>query len=279
MKVVSEFLEFELFRVGDSSLHVSNIIAIILIIAITKFILWAINKALIKKNQGEDHGNVFALLQIIRYIVWAIAIALIMEVIGVKPTALLAGSTALLLAIGLGLQSTFNDFIAGVILLSEGTIKVGDVLEIDGDVIMIKSIGLRTSKGLNRDEIIVFIPNSNITTNKVINWSHHSKNTRFKVEVGVAYGSDVDLVIQVLKDSVSEHPDTKNKGTAEVRFSNFGDSSLDFQVLFFSENIFKIERVKSDIRRIINKKFQENNISIPFPQRDLHIVSDQTKKS
>lgn len=278
METVRQFLEFELFRVGAYTLAVGSIIAITTIITLTKLILWGITKGLMRKYKGEDRGNIFALLQIIRYVLWAIAIALILEVVGIKPTALLAGSTALLLAIGLGLQSTFNDFIAGVILLSEGTIKVGDVLEIDGDVIMIKSIGLRTSKGLNRDEIIVFIPNSSITTNKVINWSHHSKNTRFKVSVGVAYGSDVDLVIQVLKDSVMEHPNTKNKETTEVRFTNFGDSSLDFEVLFFSENIFKIERIKSDIRRIINKKFIENGITIPFPQRDLHIMSDQTKK-
>ena len=138
---------------------------------------------------------------------------------------------------------------------------------------MIQSIGLRTSKGLNRDQIIVIIPNSLITTNKVINWSHQSKKTRFKINVGVAYGSDVELVIKVLEESVLDHPDILDKSSIEIRFIDFGNSSLDFQILFFSKNVFRIEKVKSDIRKVINRKFIENNITIPFPQRDIHLKS------
>lgn len=206
-----------------------------------------------------------------------IAIALILETIGVRITLLLAGSAALLVGIGLGLQQTFNDFVSGIILLSERSIRVGDILEIDGDVVKLQEIGLRTSKGLNRDEISLIIPNSIITTNKVINWSHQTKKTRFKIDVGVAYGSDVDLVMKVLKESAYEHEEVTDRDFIDIRFLNFGNSSLEFQVLFFSENIFRIERVKSDIRKIINRKFIENNITIPFPQVDLHIRSDETK--
>ena len=184
----------------------------------------------------------------------------------------------MLVGIGLGLQQTFNDIVSGIILLSERSIKVDDVLEIDGDVVKIQNIGLRTSKGLNRDDISIIIPNSLITTNKVINWSHQSKKTRFRIDVGVAYGSNVELVLKILEESAFEHPDIYDRELTEARLVNFGNSSLDFQVLFFSKNIFRISRVKSDIRRIINKKFAENNITIPFPQMDLHLKSDATKK-
>jgi len=129
---------------------------------------------------------------------------------------------------------------------------------------------LRTSTGSNRDEITIIIPNSLITTNKVINWSHQSKKTRFKINVGVAYGSDVDLVSKILKESTLEHPDISDENLVDIRFLDFGNSSLDFQILFYSENIFRIEKEKSDIRKIINRKFTENNISIPFPQMDVH---------
>ena len=95
--------------------------------------------------------------------------------------------------------------------------------------------------------------------------------TLFRINVGVAYGSDVDLVMKVLNESAAEHPDVLNKDSVESRFINFGDSSLDFSLLFYSKNLFRIERVKSDIRIIINRKFNENNISIPFPQVDLHL--------
>ena len=93
----------------------------------------------------------------------------------------------------------------------------------------------------------------------------------------MAYGSDVDLVIKILEESVLEHPDFKDGKTIEGRFVNFGNSSLDFEVLFFSENVFRIEKVKSDIRKIINRKFSENKIVIPFPQMDLHFKSGHTE--
>lgn len=180
------------------------------------------------------------------------------------------------MGIGLGLQSTFNNFVSGIILLFEGSIKVGDILELDGDVMRIERIGLRTSKAINRDEIVIIIPNSLITSDKVINWSHQQKRTRFKIRISVAYGSDLDLVIKVLKESALEHQDIIDKSSIVARFVDFGSSSLDFELLFFSDNVFRIENVKSDIRKIIYQKFIENKITIPFPQVDMHFVSDQT---
>ncbi|MCD6179515.1 MAG: mechanosensitive ion channel [Bacteroidales bacterium] len=275
MESITNFLDFDLLTIGDNKIKVYTLLAILIIYLATKLILWLIKKALFRKQKSAqlDIGNTYALYQIIKYIVWVAAIGLLLETVGIKVTVLIAGSAALLVGVGLGLQQTFNDIISGIILLSERSIKVGDILEIDGDVVKIQSIGLRTSEGLNRDDISVIIPNSLITTNKVINWSHQSQLTRFIITVGVAYGSDVDLVIQILKDSALEHPDVTNNNALDARLLDFGNSSLDFQLLFFSKNIFRIEKVKSDIRRIINRKFAENNINIPFPQMDLHFKS------
>lgn len=273
MGIIDKILEFEMFHLGKYNFKVESLISILLILLITKLITWLIKKGLDRKNSIErfDQSNRYALFQIISYLLWIIAITLVLQVMGIKITVLLAGSAALLVGIGLGLQQTFNDIVSGIILLIEGSTKVGDILEIDGDVIMLENIGLRTSNGHNRDDITVIIPNSLITTNKVINWSHQSMNTRFKISVGVAYGSDVELVKSILEESVMEHPDISNKKLIEGRLVDFGNSSLDFQVLFFSQNVFRIEKVKSDIRRIINRKFIENNITIPFPQMDVHL--------
>lgn len=278
MQAVRNFLEFELISVGEFKIQVYSLINVLIILIITRFLLWLIKKTLFRKDQFKNlnKGSAYALLQIITYLVWIIAIAFILETIGIKVTVLIAGSAALLVGVGLGLQQTFNDIISGIILLSEQSIKIDDVLEIDGDVVLIQSIGLRTSKGLNTDDISIIIPNSLITTNKVINWSHQTKKTRFKINIGVAYGSNVDLVIKVLEESAFEHPDISDRNLTEARLVNFGNSSLDFQVLFFSKNIFRINRVKSDIRRIISKKFAENKIAIPFPQMDLHVKSNET---
>ncbi len=274
METIRTFLEFELLSIAKYSIKVYTLVAIALILTITKFLLWLIKKALFRKENRLDTGSTYAIFQIIKYIVWVIAFGFVLEAIGIKVTVLIAGSAALLVGIGLGLQQTFNDIISGVILLSERSIKVNDILEIDGDIVKIQEIGLRTSKGLNRDEISIIIPNSLITTSKVINWSHQSKQTRFKISVGVAYGSDIDLVIKTLLDSILEHPDINQKSLVDVRFRDFGNSSLDFEVLFFSRNIFRIEKVKSDIRKIIYRKFNENGIAIPFPQMDLHFKTD-----
>lgn len=279
METLRKILEFELISVGENKIRFYSIMTILIIFLLTKLILWLIKKALFRERKFKklDKGSAYALFQIIRYVIWIIAVGLILETLGVKVTVLIAGSAALLVGIGLGLQQTFNDTISGIILLSEQSIKIDDVLEIDGDVVKIQSIGLRTSKGLNTDDISIIIPNSLITTNKVINWSHQTKKTRFRIDVGVAYGSDVDLVIHILEESAFEHPDISDRELTEARLVNFGNSSLDFQVLFYSKNIFRINKVKSDIRRIINQKFTQNNIAIPFPQMDLHLKSNYTE--
>ncbi len=279
METIKTFLELELLDIGENTIRVYTLVTILLIFLITKLVIWLIKKTLTRKSKFNklDKGSTYALFQIIKYVIWVIAIGFILETIGIKVTVLVAGSAALLVGIGLGLQQTFNDVVSGIILLSEQSIKIDDVLEIDNNIVRIQSIGLRTSKGLNTDDISIIIPNSLITTNKVINWSHQTKKTRFRIDVGVAYGSDVDLVIKVLEESAFEHVDITDRELTEARLVYFGNSSLDFQVLFYSKNIFRISKVKSDIRRIIYKKLAENNITIPFPQMDLHLKTNDVR--
>ncbi len=276
MDTINSFIEFELFKIGKYSLTVGILLTVLFAIIFTKVALWILKKIIFRKKNLKrfEEGNLHSLYQIIKYVIWIFAILIILDTVGLKLNVLLAGSAALLVGIGLGLQNTFNDFISGIILLFEGSIKIGDILEIDNDVVKIQRIGLRTSEAMNRDDIVTILPNSLITTNKVINWSHQSKKTRFRINVGVAYGSDVDLVIEILQKSALEHPEIKDGSSINVRFLNFGNSSLDFALLFFSKNIFRIESVKSEIRIIINRKFIENNITIPFPQIDLHLKSN-----
>ena len=281
MDTINNIIEFELLNIGKYSLTMGIILTVLFAVTFTRLILWIVGKIILrnKKLKKFEEGNLHSLFQITKYVIWIFAILIILDTIGIKLNVLLAGSAALLVGVGLGLQNTFNDFISGIILLFEGSIKVGDILEIDDDVVKIQKIGLRTSEAMNRDDIVTILPNSLITTTKVTNWSHQSKKTRFRVNVGVAYGSDVKLVLEILKKSAMEHPEIKDREFINVRFLNFGKSSLDFELLFFSKNIFRIENVKSEIRIIINEKFIENNITIPFPQLDLHLKSNNTEIS
>ncbi|NIJ44374.1 small-conductance mechanosensitive channel [Wenyingzhuangia heitensis] len=275
MNSIGHFLDINLLSIGEHTIKIYNLLLVALIFIFTKIILWVVSKLIKKRNTlNDNHSNTYAMVQISAYFFWTLSIVFMLESLSIDVKLILAGSAALLVGIGLGLQQTFNDFISGLILLFEGTTRVGDILEVDGDIVRIQEIGLRTSKAINRFDISVIIPNSLITTNKVINWSHHETKTLFTVKVGVAYGSDIDLVIKTLKDCANQHTEIIKEQETDVRFSDFGASSLDFTLLFYTRNIFAAERIKSEIRINIAKAFKENNITVPFNQLDLHVIKE-----
>ncbi len=260
------------FSVVDLLFVVGTLLISYLLIAIIRKTLTGKNARFQRNNRDTGH----AIFLILKYIIIVATIIIILESVGVKVTLLLAGSAALLVGLGLGIQQLFNDIVSGFILLFERTITIEDIIEVDGMVARVKKIGLRTSEVETRDDIIIIVPNSRLVSEKVINWSHNRAFTRFKIKVGVAYGSDVELVRTILKECVEANENVSKEKEPNVRFVDFGDSSLDFVVLFWSDKMFRIDDAKSDIRFMINEKFKENGIRIPFPQRDLHIISNAT---
>ncbi len=276
MEELSEFLSRAIsLEIGDHTYSVSvlNVVAVLFIILIARFLVWLTKRALnARVKHGKlDQGKAYAITQIATYLLWTVAIVYILDYLGVKITPLLLGSTALFVGLGLGLQDTFKDFVSGFIILMERTMTVGDVVEVDGIVGRVLEVGLRTTLVQTRDDIYLIIPNQRLTNQNVINWSQSKRVTRFDVTVGVAYGSDTRLVEKVLIQAAKEHSMVSKSPEPSVHFSDFGNSSLDFQLLFYSSNLFRIERVKSDLRFAIDQKFRENNITIPFPQRDLWV--------
>ena len=270
--MINDFLKYKIFEFNNYVFTVQEIVSVLLIIIITKILLILIKKTLFRINRlkNERPEDLYTLNKIISYIIWIVSFIFILNSLGLKVTALLTGSAALLVGVGLGLQQTFNDFISGVILLFEGKTKVGDILEVEGRLMTLSNIGLRTTEGVDRDGISIIIPNSKIVTDKVINWTHQEeKKIRFRIKIGVAYGSDVELAIQLLEACAKEHSGIIDKELVEARFVDFGDSSLNFELLFFSQTIFRIGRIESDLRRSINQIFIDNNITIPFPQMDI----------
>lgn len=272
---IRDFLQFQLFQIQDNAVTIGDLVIVAVILISTKFIIYLLSRIFKKKITGQrfDLGRTHAIIQVIKYILWITAIVVALDTINIEITFLLAGSAALLVGIGLGLQQIFQDILSGVALLFEGSLKVGDIVEIEDEVVgKVKEIGLRTSKIETRSNIIMIIPNSKFITDNVINWSHLEKKTRFSVKVGVAYGSDVDKVRELLLGCANEHNDITKSPKPFVRFTDFGNSSLDFELFFWTTNTFWVENIKSDLRFQINRAFNENAIRIPFPQRDIHIV-------
>lgn len=271
MNEVKDFLELVLFESGKYKLQVFNLVKIGMVL----FLAWVIGRGIKaflnrKKRQGSfDEGKRYALQQIFSYIVWVIAFLAVIDSAGIHITTILIGSTALLVGLGLGLQDFFRDLVAGFIILSERTITAGDIVEIADTVGQVKEVGLRTTSLVTREDIILIVPNTRLTTENVINWSQNKTLTRFRVDVGVAYGSDTALVENILVTAAKEHKDIIKTPPPYVFFRDFGNSSLDFSLFFFSKNLFRIERVKSDLRFKIDQQFREKGVTIPFPQQDV----------
>jgi len=283
MEDFQSILEYRIFETGKYSFTLATVFIIILIFLGTKLLLFGVRRILnrIFERRGIDRGRRFAMIKLVQYFVWTIALVVILQTAGFQITILLAGSAALLVGLGLGLQQIFQDLVSGIFILIEGTIQRDDVIEIDGLIGKIVTINLRTSTVLTRDGIMLIVPNHKFIVDNIINWSHSATPTRFKVTVGVAYGSDVDKVMRVLLECAVGHEKvikTKDDGKYPfVRFVDFGDSALLFEVYFWSNDIFPIESTKSDIRYLIDKRFREEGITIPFPQRDLHLKSGSFK--
>ncbi|NJO91557.1 MAG: mechanosensitive ion channel [Chloroflexia bacterium] len=231
---------------------------------------------MIKKGIA-DVSRRTSIFQLTKYFIWVISLSIMFQAIGFSLSIFLAGSAALLVGIGLGLQQIFNDLISGLFILFEGTIKVGDIMEVDGIVGKVEKIQLRSTEFLSRDGMNIIVPNHKFITENVINWSFNNSFKRFDIEVGVAYGTDLEKVKNVLIACAASHPEVINADQAMhplVRLVAFGDSSINFQLLFWSKNIFRIENTRSDLRFAIDKAFKENSINIPFPQRDIHIKGE-----
>ncbi|MEO0471686.1 MAG: mechanosensitive ion channel domain-containing protein [Bacteroidota bacterium] len=280
MERFTSFLEYTLFTYQDFKLTIFGILSIILVFVIARAGIWLVQKALARKFSRKrivDPGRRQALVQILKYVVYFLAILVSMEIVGIKLSLFLAGSAALLVGVGLGLQYTFNDFISGLIILFDGSIQVNDVVQV-GDLIgRVKRIGIRATTVISREGISVIVPNAKFTLDNVINWSHNQAPTRSMVQVGVAYGSDVDLVMATITEAARKHPKVERSPEPLSRFVDFGDSALLFEVLFWTRDPFEVEFTKGDIRVRINAAFVEKGIQIPFPQRDLHIISDRRK--
>jgi potassium efflux system protein len=190
---------------------------------------------------------------------------------------ILAG--ALGVGIGFGLQTIVNNFVCGLILLFERPIKVGDLIQLDSEWAYIKKIGLRATIVETFDQAEVVVPNSDLIANKVTNWTLSSRLSRLTIPVGVAYGSDVPLVLQILKDCAEQHPLVTKIRPPQVLFMDFGESSLDFELRVFVEDVANRLQVMSELHQAIDRRFREAGVEIPFPQRDIHIRSPKPSAS
>ena len=272
---IKEILEYDFIDIGGISVSAIILIKFTLVIVIGRLLLWVLHKQVLKRffQRVEDPGRQFVIQQFVKYIVYLLTFLYALQTLGISLSVLWAGSAALLVGFGLGMQQTFNDLVSGIILLVESSVAVGDVVTVDGVVGKVKRIGLRTSEVESRDDITIVIPNSKLVVDKVTNWSYNGRYSRFQVNVGVSYDADPEEVRKILLRIADSQIELLTQPKPLVQFDGFGDSSLDFILHFYINDFLEIERIKSDLRFKIFAALKKAEIEIPFPQRDLWVRS------
>lgn len=277
---LSNLLDFNLFHIGDAPVTPGAIITMLMILLFGIALSWFLRHLLVRlknRRQFAKSPVVYTLSRVLHYIIIITAIFAALATIGLDFTnfALIAG--ALSVGIGFGLQSIVNNFVSGLILLFEGSLRVGDYVELDSGLRgVVKEINTRATVINTNDSVDVVVPNSEFVTARLTNWTLRESMARLRIDFGVAYGSDKDVVKSAALEAASEvefmllHDQGRQP---QVRLVNYGDSSLDFQLLAWvnKSGVRRPERVRAQFLWALETKLREHGIEIPFPQRDLHL--------
>ncbi len=284
MKSFDEFLSwlkttwnYELFHLGDSIFTTRTFILLIFSLFLLFYISSKIRKVLVNKifpRYNLDIGVSQSIATILRYVLIIIGLVIIFQTTGIDLSAIGLLVGALGVGIGFGLQSITNNFISGLIILFERPIKVGDRIEVDELAGNIIDISARATTIITNDNIAVIVPNSDFINSRVINWSHNNRRIRLNFPVGVSYNEDPEKIRKLLTEVAIANPGILSLPKPYILFEGFGDSSLNFNVLVWtSEYIDRPKILRSEFYYEIFAKFKEQNVEIPFPQRDIHLKS------
>ncbi|MFN3908223.1 MAG: mechanosensitive ion channel family protein [Flavobacterium sp.] len=269
---IKEFLGFSLYHSSQVNITVGLILALLIALILTRIVLKIIRKFITQKLPSEDKSKFVGIFQFIQYLVYVFVVMFTLNAAGVNISVLLTASAAIFIGLGFALQQLFQDVISGVLIILDQSLHVGDIIEINNRVCKVEKISLRSTKAVTRNNRVMVIPNHKFLTDVIINWTQNSTDVRDFVKVGVAYGSDTKLVEQLLLQCANRHPEVLPNPKPMVFFEDFGDSALVFSLYFYVSEGFKLPKIQSEVRFAIDQAFRSNKITIPFPQRDVHVV-------
>lgn len=248
-------LQEKLLSVGSWSLTVAMILGLLVTWILTELLVAALRKGIHRQSRLlnlPDTGRRHSLYLIAKYIIWTIAAGIMLEIVGIHVTVLLAGSAALLVGLGLGIQQIFRDVVSGIFLLFEGTIEIGDILQLDNMVAEVAEINLRTSRLTTKDGKILIVPNHKFITENLVNWSHDNRQpTRFTMTAETTLQVDATRAINDLTAFASDHPDIL-KGIPgyepKARLREMTHEKLTFDLHFWTYQKMEADRIAADIR-------------------------------
>jgi len=265
----------ELF--GPDTVTIGGILLLVFLFASVIIVERILQRLLIRRFLSKTRlqpSLQYGLSRILGYTLIAIGFYVAFQVAGLDLSSLAIVAASLGVGVGFGLQNIINNFVSGIIILAERPISIGDRIDVAGVAGRVTKIQLRSSTVVTNDNITMIVPNAQIISNTVTNWNHGDPKVRIRVPVGVAYGSDLKLLKRVLLEAAAEHPKALRDPSPVVLFTEFGDSSLNFELAVWTQEMTATPiHFTSQMNFIIERKLRENDIEIPFPQRDLHVRS------
>jgi len=275
-EILKGVLQFKLFTLNQTPVTLMSLViffAIFTILLILSSYLTRLLRSRVLPRFHLEQSINYNISRVFYYAFLIISAAFSFQFIGIDFSGLVVVFGFLSVGIGFGLQNITSNFISGLILLFERPIKIGDRVTVggtEGDVVEIK---MRSTVIRSLDNISIIVPNSEFVSAQVVNWSHGDKKVRVRINVGVSYQSDLDTVLRSLREVADEHPDVLKKPEPFVRLREFGDSSWNMYLGAWISDPENYYRISSELNCAIVRKFKENGVEIPFPQRDLHIRS------
>jgi potassium efflux system protein len=245
--------------------------AVVIVIVVSRAFATVLGSRLLTRT-GMDRGLQYAISRLTYYVLLVVGLMIALQTSGIEMGSLTVILGALGVGVGFGLQTLVNNAVSGLILLIERPIQVGDWIEVSGIGGRVARIGARSTTIVNSDNIAMIVPNSELVTQRVINWSHGDPTVRFRIPVGVAYGSNMDEVRRALLEVAAAHPSVLPDPAPAVFFSAFGDSTLDLELAVWTRDmVYSPIKFKSDLNFAIDEACRRHGVTIPFPQRDLHV--------
>lgn len=268
-----ELLNYKLTIGNSLSFTPKSILIVILVFVSTFFFLKLFRKIIYRTLSSEAKLKFKSIFSFFNYFVYTIVILLSFQNVGVDLTAVFAASAALLVGVGLALQTFIQDIISGVFIIVDQSVHVNDIIEVDGQIGKVENIKLRTTRAVTRENKVLIIPNHKFMTSILFNWTENGVITKEFVEIGVSYNSDAKQVTSILLDIANKHKSILSNPEPTIIFNDFGDNAIIFQLYFALNSSFASNIVKSDLRYEIFEEFHKHNIEIPFPQRTLTFVN------
>ena len=279
-----EFLDYKFIDTKKIKISFENVLLVVVIIFGAKVAINFVQLFLQRRFRNTDKydkGTEYVYMQVAKYVIYTLAFFFCLSAMDVEPSIFLGGSAALLVGLGLGLQDVFKDMFSGFVLLFEGSIRVGDVIELyDGKsseaiVAKILRINVRTTQIETRDGNVLIVPNAKLTQEYIENWSHGSHLSRFRIHVTVHYGSDTQMVSDLLIQAAMSHPKVKKTEPVQVRMVDFAENGLLMELIFWPDQSWDINQYKSEIRFEIDRLFRHYGISVPYPQREIYMYNQK----